>query len=123
YAVEADAPAETLRARSAMNRHGGDSNLFKRPGEFVSRDVSVGPAPPHFDAHRNAHGLHDPLDELDRFVAPAHHAGPRAIFDDFIHRAAHVDVDRRYATGLEQPRRFDHHPGLTAEDLDGERLI
>src|SRR5262249_15590810 len=81
-AVQLDAAAAALLARAAVDRDGGDADVFESLGEEWGRKVLIVPAETHLHGDRHADRLYDALDQGGGPRRVAHHRRPAAAAHD-----------------------------------------
>ena len=122
-AGQIDRAAEALLARAAMDKNGRDARVFQHPRQVRRGQILLVPSQPHFGGDRNFHGVHHAADQLRGLLQFRHHGGASADAADFSHRAAHVDVNRGNADGLEIDGGVAHLFGDGAKQLHGQRTV
>ena len=114
---------EPLVAGPAVNDDRSSPDALERPGQPWGRERGVVPAEPHLDRHRHRdrldHRGYQRLGGVDLIHQGRSAAGP----NDFIDRAAHIDVDYRRAVVDHPTRRAGHLVNDVTVKLDRQGSV
>src|SRR5262249_14256441 len=122
-ASEIDRSAETLFARSAVNKNCRYPDVLQRARQIRSGQVLIVPPKTHLGRDRNFHRVHHAANELRGLVELSHHGRATADLADFADWTTHVDVDRSDADRFQVDRGIAHFFRHRTEELDREWSI
>ncbi len=107
-----------LAPRAPVDRDHPDARAFGPMRQFGGIEKCVVPTEPRLERHRHLDRRHHRFDQGQRMVEIFQERRARIAVGDLLGGAAHVDVDKCRAAGLDHPRRLGHPIGLAAGDLN-----
>src|SRR3989441_8944415 len=114
---------ELLRARARVDGDRVDALALGEPRDLDRVHRAVVPAAADLDREGHADRLSQSAEDQQGGERVAHEGGALALGDDLRDGAAHVEVDRVGALGLEPPRRLRQDVRVRAQELHRDRVL
>ncbi len=116
-------PGIALQARTRMNGGGFNADLLRHLDNLCGHDRIFIPAGAQFDRQRESSRRRARCGKSPRASGNSRKKAGAATLDDFLGRAAQVDVHRVIAEVFHHARGVCHHLGIGAEELRGYGML